>query len=143
MRAHVHVNAVGSDFPGKTELPRALLERSLVCPDARGQAVLEGECQVLQSADIGPELPELVGRAQHYSRFRECATVFDSTGWALEDHVVTDLLLRHGERLGLGTPMQLEARLSDPRDPYGGLAAAVAGDIRRLTQPAGKVAAGV
>ncbi len=40
----VHINAVGSDFRGKVELPLSLLKRSFVCPDLRIQAMQEGEC---------------------------------------------------------------------------------------------------
>ena len=38
-KPHLHVNAVGSDFPGKFELPVELLRRSLVCPDFCEQAI--------------------------------------------------------------------------------------------------------
>jgi ornithine cyclodeaminase/alanine dehydrogenase-like protein (mu-crystallin family) len=48
----LHVNAVGSDFPGKTELPYGLVESGLVVPDFRPQAELEGECQVLLNANL-------------------------------------------------------------------------------------------
>lgn len=44
LKNHVHINAVGSDLPGKIELPLALLRRSLVCPDFKTQALVEGEC---------------------------------------------------------------------------------------------------
>ncbi len=56
----VHINAVGSDFPGKTEIPRSLLVRSLVCPDFLPQAAREGECQQLDPDQIGPDLLQLV-----------------------------------------------------------------------------------
>ena len=37
---HLHINAVGSDFPGKVELPIDLLENAFVCPDFKEQAVI-------------------------------------------------------------------------------------------------------
>ena len=55
----VHINAVGADFPGKTELPTSLLKRSFVCPDFLEQSIKEGECQRLRREDIGPSLAEL------------------------------------------------------------------------------------
>ena len=121
-RAHLHVNAVGSDFPGKTELPRTLLERSLVVPDFRSQALHEGECQVLDPADLGPDLDQIVRDAVRYESHRASSTVFDSTGWALEDHVMIELLAAHARRLGLGQPVALEAIPEDPANPYEAMA---------------------
>ena len=57
-RPHLHVNAVGADLPNKFEIPLALLKRSLVVPDFPAQTALEGECQRLEPADIGPPLSE-------------------------------------------------------------------------------------
>ena len=114
----LHINAIGSDFPGKRELPESLLKRAFVCPDFRPQAAREGECQVLDDEDIGPDLAELVKHETLYAGHREDLTVFDSTGWALEDHVVVGILVRHGVRLGLGTALQLESIAGDPKNPY-------------------------
>jgi ornithine cyclodeaminase/alanine dehydrogenase-like protein (mu-crystallin family) len=115
---HLHVNAVGSDFPGKLELPIAVLRRSLVCPDFREQAVVEGECQQLEEAAIGPDLVALVQHADFYARARSSPTVFDSTGWALEDHVVAVMVFEYARELGLGHSITLECLPADPLDPY-------------------------
>jgi ornithine cyclodeaminase/alanine dehydrogenase-like protein (mu-crystallin family) len=117
-RPGLHVNAVGADFAGKVELPRALLERSLVVPDVRSQCLLEGECQQLSPDAIGPDLAGLV---QDRARYRSRAggpTVFDSTGWSLEDMVAVELVLRHAERFGIGTLVDLQPGSVDPYDPY-------------------------
>lgn len=125
-RDHLHINAVGSDFPGKTELPASLLGRSFVCPDFLAQAAREGECQQLAPAAVGPDLAALVKNSAAFSHQQMQTTVFDSTGWALEDHVVIELLVQHATRLGLGSPVALEAVPPDPADPYHGLGAAPA-----------------
>ena len=114
----LHVNAVGSDFPGKVELPRSFLARSLVCPDHRDQAIKEGECQQLEPHEIGPSLAELVTQADRYREARERTTVFDSTGWALEDWVAIQLLLDKAKRFGLGIMLELENVGDDPWNPY-------------------------
>jgi ornithine cyclodeaminase/alanine dehydrogenase-like protein (mu-crystallin family) len=119
----VHVNAVGSDFPGKTEVPLSLLERSLVCPDFLPQAVHEGECQQLSSPDIGPDLLQLVQQAENFQQHQAGTTVFDSTGWAMEDYVTMNLLMNFGRELGCGTELSLANVSADPHNPYAMLGA--------------------
>ena len=117
-RPWLHINAVGSDFPGKVELPLALLRRSLVVPDVLEQAVKEGECQQLTRAEIGPGLAEIIAEPERYADATESLTVFDSTGWALGDQVAMQLLLDRAEALGVGLVMNLEDIGEDPLDPY-------------------------
>ena len=114
----IHINAVGSDFPGKVELPIELLRRALVCPDLPEQARKEGECQQLTDAEIGPSLADVVSDPHAYRSAAEQVTVFDSTGWALGDQVAMQLLLRHAAELGVGFEMDLEDIGEDPLDPY-------------------------
>ena len=120
LKPWLHINAVGSDFPGKTEVPPSVLDQSFVCPDFRKQAVVEGECQQLEKAQIGPELPVLVDDPGSFKHLRSQMTVFDSTGFAVEDHAVLAVIQRHAHRLALGHDLQLEST-SDPHDPYYGL----------------------
>lgn len=118
-RPGVHINAVGSDFPGKTELPLPLLKRSLVCPDFREQAVREGECQQLDADDIGPDLVELVKRESVFAAERGRPSVFDSTGWALEDYITVRIMTELAEEHGCGRRIQFETVSADPKSPYG------------------------
>ncbi|MCA9047435.1 MAG: ornithine cyclodeaminase family protein, partial [Planctomycetaceae bacterium] len=75
----LHVNAVGSDLPGKTELPPEFLRTAVVCPDFRPQAVAEGECQQLSDEEIGPDIMEIAGRLVESRKLCDRLTVFDST----------------------------------------------------------------
>lgn len=118
-RPWLHVNAVGADFPGKIELPIELLTDALVVPDTLEQCVVEGECQQLGTDRIGPELSEVVQRADEFMDERERRTVFDSTGWAVEDDVALRLAVSLADRHGLGTTIELERIPADPYDPYG------------------------
>lgn len=113
-----HFNAVGSDFPGKTELPLSLLRRSFVCPDSPEQAVHEGECQQLNASSIGPSLHELMQHPDQYAHVSRGLSVFDSTGWALEDHVAMNLFKEYAAALGLGTNVAIEAIQDDAQNPY-------------------------
>ncbi|NNM01231.1 MAG: hypothetical protein HKO62_10810, partial [Gammaproteobacteria bacterium] len=69
---------------------------------------------------------------------QERLSVFDSTGWALEDQVVMELLLERAAELGIGSRIQIEQSTSDPRDPYEFLSAAGAAEIARRVHGAGR-----
>jgi len=117
-KKHLHINAVGSDFPGKTELPIDLLKDSCVVPDFKEQAIKEGECQQMDLADIGPEFFECIQNKEKYQALKNQRTVFDSTGLPLEDQVVMDLFLEYAEQLGLGYSMSIEKLSKDAKSPY-------------------------
>lgn len=114
----LHINAVGSDFPGKFEIPLEMLHEAVVCPDFPEQALKEGESQQLAPEDLGPSLTELVKGRVALAPLRDRLTVFDSTGWALTDHVALRLLLDHAARLGIGSSIDLETGSGDPYSPY-------------------------
>lgn len=115
----LHINAVGSDFPGKIEVPLPVLQRSYVCADFVDQCLLEGECQQIGREAIDASLVELVQDPHAARTARERLSVYDSTGWALQDHVVADLLVDEARRLGLGTRIEVESSSpADPKNPY-------------------------
>ena len=116
-RPWLHVNAVGADFPGKVEIPPSLLGNALVVPDTRSQCILEGECQQIDAATIGSELWQIVQDATGIAD-RSRVTVFDSTGWAVEDDAALRLTYRLALDYNLGTDIVLESISSDPYDPY-------------------------
>ncbi len=118
-RPWLHINAVGADFAGKVEVPIELLLRALVCPDVVSQCLLEGECQQLHGHPLGPDLANLVRDAPTYRSRARDLTVFDSTGWSLEDLVAAEVILGHAERLDAGVLVDLNPALADPYDPYG------------------------
>jgi ornithine cyclodeaminase/alanine dehydrogenase-like protein (mu-crystallin family) len=118
-KPHLHVNAVGSDFPGKFELPLALLKQGYVCPDFPEQATLEGECQQLDKQDIGAGWVEVIQNYADHQQLPYGRTIFDSTGWPLEDLVVLELFLEYGQELGLGQEIAIEHLSEDVKNPYG------------------------
>ncbi len=117
-RPWLHVNAVGADFPGKLELPTSLLESALVIPDTLEQCIVEGECQQVPAHRIGPDLFEVV-QAEETTKEKARVTVFDSTGWAVEDDVALRLMLELADEHDVGRRLQLESIPVDPYDPYG------------------------
>jgi len=115
---HIHINAIGSDFPGKTELPPELLRQAVVCPDFLEQAVIEGECQQLRPEEIGPDWVTLIQNYHAYPDIRNSRSVFDSTGWALEDQVVMQLFMELAEKFNIGLEVALENISADAKNPY-------------------------
>lgn len=71
LQDHLHINAVGADQPGKTELPLSLLKNSFVCPDFIDQAMTDGECQQLKREEISASLFELLQTPKDYYKWRE------------------------------------------------------------------------
>ena len=119
LKPWLHVNAVGADFPGKFEVPLSLLERSFVCPDFRDQAIREGECQQFNDLkQIGAELSSVVKHPDQYRHYQQQTTVFDSTGFALEDQVAMNMLLDYATELQVGTLVELESATAEVKNPY-------------------------
>lgn len=112
----LHVNAVGSDFPGKIELPLDYLRTSTVVPDDRQQCLAEGESQQLTPDEVGPDMVAVLTDPAHRELVNQ-RTVFDSTGWSYEDLITAALFMDHAERLGRGLTVQLQHRPTDPYDP--------------------------
>ena len=117
-RPWVHINAVGSDFSGKQELPKSLLSQCFVCPDDPDQAINEGECQQLEPSEIGPSLVNIVRHPESYHQVKHQRSVFDSTGWALEDQAAVEMFLYYADQFGLGISVQIESNCRDAKNPY-------------------------
>jgi ornithine cyclodeaminase len=117
----MHLNAVGGDCPGKTELAGAILAR----PDARvvveyePQSRIEGEVQQMPADFPVIEFAEVVaGRAQGRANDAE-VTIFDSVGFALEDFSALRYVHRlHREELGRRTTIDLVPELANPKDLF-------------------------
>ncbi len=114
----LHINAVGSDFPGKIELPLSLLKESFVCPDFLEQAIKEGECEQLAPDEIGDDIFTCIQNEESYKHLKNLLTVFDSTGTPLEDAVVLNLFWEYATQMGLGQEVVLESIPKDVKNPY-------------------------
>src|SRR5690606_37833107 len=82
------------------------------------QAHREGECQLLERHETGPGLAQLCARPSLAEAERRRLTVFDSTGFALEDHFAVEVFLEAAAELGLGARLQVEHHPDDALDPY-------------------------
>ena len=87
IRPGMHLNAVGGDCPGKTELHPDILRREdvRVVVEYEAQSRIEGEVQQMPADFPVVELTEvLTGRRPARTSERD-VTIFDSVGFALED----------------------------------------------------------
>ena len=115
----LHINAVGGDCPGKTELHRDILMRSDIFVEYPPQTRIEGEIQALAPDHPVTELWRVIaGEVPGRSSARQI-TLFDSVGFATEDfsalRYVRDLL----GRVGLYEDLDLLADPDEPRDLFG------------------------
>jgi ornithine cyclodeaminase len=117
--AGVHLNAVGGDCPGKTELQREILERASVFVEFAPQTRSEGEIQQMPADFPVTELWQVIRGEQPGRRTPDEITLFDSVGFATEDfsalRYVHDKLLAT-ER---GSSIDLIANPADPRNLFG------------------------
>jgi len=117
----MHINGVGGDCPGKTELAADVLRRSSVFVEFEPQTRIEGDLQQMP-ADFGvTELWRVLGGEAQGRRSDSEITVFDSVGFALEDYSALRLLRDRAAEQGLGERIGLIPGLADPKDLYGHL----------------------
>ena len=121
----VHLNAVGGDCPGKTELHRDILLRAdaRVVVEFEPQSRIEGEIQQVDAAFAVTELAQVLAGARPARASEREVTVFDSVGFALEDFSALCYLLRiHHEERGGQAQIDLVPDLDDPKDLFALLA---------------------
>lgn len=115
----VHINAVGGDCPGKTELHRDILLRSDIFVEYPPQTRVEGEIQQLSDDHPVAELWRVIMGETPGRSSDSQITLFDSVGFATEDFSA----LRYVREKLLGTRHFIELDLladpDEPRDLYG------------------------
>ncbi|MDB5861902.1 MAG: ornithine cyclodeaminase [Ramlibacter sp.] len=118
MAPGMHVNAVGGDCPGKTELHRGVLERASVFVEFEPQTRVEGEIQQLPADFPVTEFWRVLAGTHPGRRNREEVTVFDSVGFALEDYAALRFVRDAARELGIGEVMELVPRAEDPKNLF-------------------------
>jgi len=115
----VHINAIGGDCPGKTELHRDILLRSDIFVEYTPQTRIEGEIQQLAPDHPVTELWQVIaGQAPGRTNAKQI-TLFDGVGFAIEDFAA--LRYVHARVKGTSFVQELDmiADPDDPRDLYG------------------------
>jgi ornithine cyclodeaminase len=124
----MHLNALGGDCPGKTELHPDILRRpdASIVVEFEPQSRIEGEVQQLpQSFPVTELSAVLSGNAPGRTSDRD-VTIFDSVGFALEDFSTLRYLHRlHNEERGAHPQIDLVPDLDDPKNLFARLASRV------------------
>jgi ornithine cyclodeaminase len=124
IRPGVHINGVGGDCPGKTELHRDILLRAdaRVIVEYEPQSRIEGEIQQLPADFPVTEFADIVASGHSARTSGDQVTIFDSVGFALEDFSALRFLhLLLGEQKEASRQIDLVPRLDDPKDLFGGV----------------------
>jgi ornithine cyclodeaminase len=119
VRPGVHLNAIGGDCPGKTELEAAILHRADVFVEFTPQTRIEGEIQH-QPADFPvTELWEVVAGRRPGRSSQDQITLFDSVGFAIEDFSALRYLRDTVDGGDFFDEIDLVAAPDDPKDLFG------------------------
>ncbi|MGY8660824.1 ornithine cyclodeaminase [Bradyrhizobium sp. UFLA05-109] len=115
----IHINAVGGDCPGKTELQREILLRGDVFVEFPEQTRIEGEIQQMASDFPVTELWRVIAGDVRGRSSREQITIFDSVGFATEDFSALRFLDDLVDGTDFYDDIDLLAEPVDPRDLFG------------------------
>jgi len=123
----VHINAVGGDCPGKTELHKDILLRSDIFVEFPDQTHIEGEFQQLPREHPVTELWEVYAGKAAGRTSETQITLFDSVGFAIEDFAALRYVGDMLPKTGYFEKLDLLADPDDPRDLFGMVLRAEAG----------------
>ena len=117
--AGVHINAIGGDCPGKTELHPDILRRSRVFVEYTPQTRIEGEIQQMAPDFPVTEFWQVLADPAEGRRDTREITLFDGVGFAIEDFSALRLVHDRLEGTSFFEPLDMIADPDDPRDLFG------------------------
>ncbi|KIU42682.1 MULTISPECIES: ornithine cyclodeaminase [Pseudomonas] len=114
----MHLNAVGGDCPGKTELHRDIVDAARVIVEYEPQSRIEGEIQQMPADSPITEFWQVVN-GQVLGRENDTqVTLFDSVGFAIEDYSALRYVLDVAKALDIGHEIDLVPALENPKDLF-------------------------
>jgi len=117
----MHLNAVGGDCPGKTELAADVLDAAKVFVEFTPQTRVEGDIQQKPADFAVTELWEVLSGSRTGRESDAQITVFDSVGFALEDFSALRFMHDAALALGYGKRLALIPQMVDPKNLFGTL----------------------
>ena len=101
-----HINAIGADAEGKEELEPSILKEAMVVVDDMKQSSLGGEINVpirkglYKVEDVYGTLGEVISGKKQGRTVEKIITIFDSTGVAIEDMAIAQLVYKKARAKG-------------------------------------------
>jgi ornithine cyclodeaminase len=117
--AGIHINAVGGDCPGKTELHADILRRASIFVEYPPQTRIEGEIQQLPPDYPVSQLWEVIAGIAPGRASASEITLFDSVGFAIEDFSALRYVRERLEEFAMFVNLDLLADPDEPRDLFG------------------------
>lgn len=118
VRPGVHINGVGGDCPGKTELDPRILDDATVFVEFPPQTRIEGEIQNKgEDFEVAELWKVIAGKVPARSSDEEI-TLFDSVGFAIEDFSALRYLRDSTAGTDFQTYIELVADPDDPKDLF-------------------------
>lgn len=114
----MHLNAVGGDCPGKTELHADVLRQARVFVEYEPQTRIEGDIQQLPADFPVVNLWKVLTGLEDGRESDNQITVFDSVGFALEDYSALRYVYDQARIHNLGTDIELVPAAEDPKDLF-------------------------
>jgi len=115
----VHINAIGGDCPGKTELHADILSRSDVFVEFPPQTRIEGEIQQMPEDFPVTEMWQVINGTASGRTSEQQITLFDGVGFAIEDFSALRYVLNSLKDTDLYQDLDMIADPDDPRDLFG------------------------
>lgn len=117
--AGVHINAIGGDCPGKTELHSDILKRSEIFVEYPPQTRVEGEIQALPEDYPVKEIWKVIAGLETGRTSANQITLFDGVGFAIEDFSALRYVLDNIKGTAFMQQLDMLADPDDPRDLFG------------------------
>jgi ornithine cyclodeaminase len=114
----MHINGVGGDCPGKTELHADVLRMGPVFVEYAPQSRVEGDVQQMPADFPVTELWQVLSGTATGRTSDDQVTVFDSVGFALEDYSALRYMREQSIALGIGDALALIPKLADPKNLF-------------------------
>jgi ornithine cyclodeaminase len=115
----MHLNAIGGDCPGKTELDPAILDDAIVFVEYPPQTRIEGEIQNRPADFAVTEFWQVLTGAAPGRTSRDQVTLFDSVGFAIEDFSALRYVRDSVDATDFYEDIDLVANPDDPKDLFG------------------------
>ncbi len=114
----MHINGVGGDCPGKTEIHADVLRAARVFVEYEPQTRVEGDLQHMPADFSVTELWQVLSKQQPGRESDTQITMFDSVGFAMEDFSALRYVHDLAQAMHLGAGIALIPQLNDPKDLY-------------------------